>query len=149
MLSPITCHFPLKCTGDFWQSKAVRRRERCSSTSWALAFGDCYSIYIYIYITFCIFMWPKNLLIVPLSLAFLISFWWGCVYKLKGIFCEETPCCLQWSLIVIIVPFSCVSDLGSIPFDQMSSSKFEEKRLQQLEEENLRLLQNLAGKFTI
>ncbi|GFG29816.1 hypothetical protein Cfor_00242 [Coptotermes formosanus] len=39
---------------------------------------------------------------------------------------------------------SCVSDLGSIPFDQTSSSKFEEKRLQQLEDENLRLLKNLT-----
>jgi len=49
----------------------------------------------------------------------------------------------------IIAPFSCVSDLGSIPFDQTSSRKFEEKRLQQLEDENLRLLKNLTGKFTI
>ncbi|PNF42329.1 hypothetical protein B7P43_G05285, partial [Cryptotermes secundus] len=39
---------------------------------------------------------------------------------------------------------SCMSDLGSIPLDQMSSSKFEEERLQQLEDENQRLLKNLT-----
>jgi hypothetical protein len=42
-----------------------------------------------------------------------------------------------------------MSDLGSIPLDQMSSSKFEEKRLQQLEDENQRLLKNLTGIIVI